>query len=491
MKESEIRNSQVHDKYLDLVRQDAESLLRHKDLFTQSNCPVCLSEDLVDEFTKFGFGYQTCGSCRTLFVNPRPSLELLEDFYAHSESSRFWVTDFFLPMVEARRTKIFHPRAQQIVNLLSLRQGARVGDVGAGYGIFLEELRTLRPDLNLVSIEPSPEMAEICRSKELQVLEGVIENVRGFDGEFDLLCSFELFEHLHSPVEMVNAVFRLLRPGGVFYMTTLNGLGFDVLSVANNHSNDYGPEGMSDTMVSLAQAGVVATGLAGEFALGQWAGRRVAVLAFSPYGRHNNLTQLTQAAALVRKAKQQADLVVVTFHGGAEGDAGAVLSGAAEMYVGEDRGDPRAFAQAVVAAGADLVLGHGPHVLRPLECVQGKLVAYSLGNFVSAGGLSVRNLANVSALLEVALHPQTGDMQALRLWPATFNARRLPVPDPSGRAVWLVNWLGSQSGQQAVGWRPLWLPGFEARAPNFARWLATTQLARCVQASTPAAECPR
>ena len=271
----------------------------------------------------------------------------------------------------------------------------------------------------------------------------------------------------------------------------LAGLGFDVLSVANNHSNDYGPEGMSDTMVSLAQVGVAATGLAGEFALGQWAGRRVAVLAFSPYGRHNNLTQLTQAAALVRKAKQQADLVVVTFHGGAEGDAGAVLSGAAEMYVGEDRGNPRAFAQAVVAAGADLVLGHGPHVLRPLECVQGKLVAYSLGNFVSAGGLSVRNLANVSAVLEVALHRQTGDMQALRLWPATFNARRLPVPDPSGRAVWLVNWLGSQSGQQAVGWRPLWLPGFEARAPNFARWLATTQLARCVQASTPAVECPR
>ena len=103
----------------------------------------------------------------------------------------------------------------------------------------------------------------------------------------------------------------------------------------------------------------------------------------------------------------------------------------------------------------------------------------------------MRNLANVSAVLEVALHPQTGDTQALRLWPATFNARRLPVPDSSGRAVWLVNWLGSQSGQQAVGWRPLWLPGFEARAPNFAGWLATTLLARWVQAPTPAAECPR
>jgi len=257
LKESEIRNSRVHDKYLDLVRQDAESLLRHNDHFMQTNCPICLSEDLIDEFIKFGFGYQTCSSCHTLFVNPRPSLELLEDFYAHSESSRFWITEFFLPMVEPRRTKIFHPRAQQIVNLLSLRQGGSVGDVGAGYGIFLEELRILRPDLKLVSIEPSPEMAEICRSKEFQVLEGVVENVRGFDGEFDLLCSFELFEHLHSPVEMVNAVFRLLRPGGVFYMTTLNGLGFDVLwqweksksIFPPHHLNFSNPKALSDLFI--------------------------------------------------------------------------------------------------------------------------------------------------------------------------------------------------------------------------------------------------
>ncbi len=271
----------------------------------------------------------------------------------------------------------------------------------------------------------------------------------------------------------------------------LAGVGFDVVSVANNHSNDYGPDGISDTMVHLARAGVVATGLAGEFALAQWSGKRVAVLAFSPYGRHNNVTQLTQAARMVRLARRHADLVVVTFHGGAEGDAGAVLAGGDETYAGEDRGNPRRFAQTVVAAGADLVLGHGPHVLRPLECIQGKLVAYSLGNFVSAGGLSARNLANVTAVLEAALHPQTGHLQAVRLWPATFNAQRLPVPDASGRAAWLVNWLGTVSGQSVPGWRPLWLPGFEGRAATFAKWLAGTQLARCVHAATPAPECAR
>lgn len=250
------------------------------------------------------------------------------------------------------------------------------------------------------------------------------------------------------------------------------------VGIANNHSYDYDTEGLQDTLRYLSRAGVAATGMAGKYIVERRGGKRVALLAFSPYARHNHIRRLPEAKRLVRRARAEADLVVVSFHGGAEGDAGAILRGRDETYAGEARGNPRTFARAVVEAGADLVVGHGPHVLRPLECHQGKLAAYSLGNFVAAGGLSTRNLANVTAVLEAALDPDTGRLVAVRLWPATFNARRLPVPDPSGRAVWLVNWLGRQSARHVPGLRPLELSGFATQARVFDNWLATTSIGR-------------
>mgnify|MGYP003337231481 CR=1 FL=1 len=132
-------------------------------------------------------------------------------------------------MAEARREKIFRPRAQKVAELLVDSNDAVIGDVGAGYGLFLEELKKLKKGLHAVAIEPSPQMAQICRSKDLEVIECIIEKVEGNDESFDFLCSFELFEHLRTPKTMIEGAFKLLKPGGKFLLTTLNGLGFDIL----------------------------------------------------------------------------------------------------------------------------------------------------------------------------------------------------------------------------------------------------------------------
>src|SRR4029079_4437742 len=82
-----------------------------------------------------------------------------------------------------------------------------------------------------------------------------------------------------------------------------------------------------------------------------------------------------------RKADRWADLVVVTMHAGAEGSDHQHVRPGNECFLGENRGNSVAFAHSVVRAGADLVVGTGPHVLRGMEWYRGRLIAYSLGNF--------------------------------------------------------------------------------------------------------------
>lgn len=124
----------------------------------------------------------------------------------------------------------------------------------------------------------------------------------------------------------------------------------------------------------------------------------VAVVGFAPHPGAQDVRDIPAAQELVRRAARLAELVVVTMHAGAEGTAAAHVRRGAEIYEGENRGDVVAFSHAVVDAGADLVIGHGPHVLRGMEWYRGRLIAYSLGNFAAyrnlvtygAGGASAR-----------------------------------------------------------------------------------------------------
>lgn len=228
MKEQDIRNPQTHQRYLEMVREDAARFFGNASKLEEALCPACQTSEYQKEFVKFGFSYVSCVSCRTLYVNPRPKVEPLKEFYVRSPSSRYWVEEFFKPVAEARREKIFRPRATLVAKLLPSLATETVGDVGAGFGLFLAELRPFWPQARLVAIEPSPEMAAICRGKGLAVEESTIEDLEGRDGSFGLLTAFELLEHLHTPKDLIEKAFRLLRPGGHLLATTLSGEGFDI-----------------------------------------------------------------------------------------------------------------------------------------------------------------------------------------------------------------------------------------------------------------------
>ncbi len=228
MKEEDIRDLNVFRRYLELSRQDADRIFSDHSKFEKIACPACQSNEQTAEIDKHGFTYVRCRRCETLFVNPRPKLADLQKFYSESESTTFWVNKFFKPKAENRRVLMFRPRAEAIIERFPEMAKGKVGEIGAGFGIFLEELRKLWPDCRSIAIEPSHEMAQICADKGLPVLETMFEDLAVTENDFDLLTTFELVEHLQNPFEFFSKARSCLRPGGALFFTTLSGFGLDI-----------------------------------------------------------------------------------------------------------------------------------------------------------------------------------------------------------------------------------------------------------------------
>jgi hypothetical protein len=216
----------------------------------------------------------------------------------------------------------------------------------------------------------------------------------------------------------------------------LHGLGFDLVNQANNHSMDFGAAGRHQTLAALSAAGIAHTGLPGEVTRVEVKGIRMAFLGFAPYSFDANLLDIPAARELVRRARRRASIVVVLIHAGAEGAGKLHTPHGSERFLGEDRGDPRAFAHAVIDAGASIVLGSGPHVIRGVQRYRGHLIAYSLGNFVGYHTLAGGGVLSDSGILRVTMDAR-GRLQAAR-WISIRLVDGLPRPDRSHAAARLV-----------------------------------------------------
>ena len=179
--------------------------------------------------------------------------------------------------------------------------------------------------------------------------------------------------------------------------------GFDALSLANNHARDFGEAGRTSTMRALRQTGIAHSGREGDFASLRSNGLDIAFLAFAVTRESNLLHDYPLAARIVREQATRHDIVVVSFHGGAEGQGTTRIPFAEEEYYGEPRGNVVRFARSMVDAGADLVFGHGPHVVRGMERYNERLIAYSLGNFATYYGISVADIKGIAPILMATL----------------------------------------------------------------------------------------
>jgi poly-gamma-glutamate capsule biosynthesis protein CapA/YwtB (metallophosphatase superfamily) len=231
------------------------------------------------------------------------------------------------------------------------------------------------------------------------------------------------------------------------YGRYLKEAGFTVLNLANNHTLDFGEEGVRTTLETLRSLGLEALG--GQAIVEMTIkGKKIAVVGFSyqanPYAF--SILEIGRAKEIVSRLKSVHDLVIVSFHGGAEGKTAQQIPNSREIFLGEDRGNVRQFARSVIDAGADLVLGHGPHVLRALEIYKGKLIAYSLGNFLTYGMFNLKGPSGISMILKVGLDPESGKFVEGRLIPVKLINGGIPELDDTRQGIELLRQLTNKGG---------------------------------------------
>jgi capsule synthesis protein PGA_cap len=223
--------------------------------------------------------------------------------------------------------------------------------------------------------------------------------------------------------------------------------GFTHLNLANNHANDLGGAGRESTERVLDSLGIRLYGPLGRIAVDTV--RRgdslttVGLIGFTTYPYAYDLLDIERSAAVVDSVRPLVDLLIVTFHGGAEGAKALRTGEAAESLGAEPRGDLRRWARAVIDAGADAVIGHGPHVLRGMEFYRGRLIAYSLGNFLTYRGFNLAGPLGITGVLRLEFADDR-TLRRARLMPMVQLPTRGPAPDPDAAAIQLVQTLSAE-----------------------------------------------
>ena len=227
------------------------------------------------------------------------------------------------------------------------------------------------------------------------------------------------------------------------YAMRLRDAGFNALGVANNHSLDFGMKGLENTVSALDNVGIQPVG-GKRTAIFNVSGKRIAVAGFTwsrptPYAHH--MLDIPQAVLIVSGLKAENDIVIVSFHGGAEGTAALYLRNVNEEYLGESRGNSVRFSRAVIDAGADLVLGHGPHVPRAIEIYRGKLIVYSLGNFATYSMFNISGPSGMGFVLQAVISAETGNILTFRTRSTGQLHPGIPVIDTENKTEKLLKKL--------------------------------------------------
>lgn len=196
------------------------------------------------------------------------------------------------------------------------------------------------------------------------------------------------------------------------YVNYFKDAGFDLLSVANNHVGDFGDVGRQNTVKLLEEAGIKFAGLIKyPFTTFEKNGIKYGFCAFAPNNGTISINDSKNAIKIVQHLDSTCDIVIASFHGGAEGSSHTHLTRSDELFLGENRGNPHKFARTIIDAGADIVFGHGPHVTRAIDLYKGKFIAYSMGNFATYGRFNLKGLSGLAPIIKLYVN-QKGEFMS-------------------------------------------------------------------------------
>jgi len=262
-------------------------------------------------------------------------------------------------------------------------------------------------------------VSEVLKDADVTIgnLEGTLLNSGGKPKE----CGSP--EHCHS--------FRMPE----HYAGYLKEAGFDFMNLANNHSGDFGIVGRESTVNTLKDYGIKYAGLETDAtSIMQIGNLKIGFAGFAPNWGTCDINNIPKAKEIISELKKKCDLVVVCFHGGAEGSGAQRVKEGTEFYLGEKRGNVVDFSRSVIDAGADLVFGSGPHVSRSVELYEGKLIAYSLGNFCTYGKFGISGVLGYAPIIKVYIDSK-GKFVKGEIISAQQKGRGVPFLDDEHKAA--------------------------------------------------------
>ncbi len=222
------------------------------------------------------------------------------------------------------------------------------------------------------------------------------------------------------------------------YAGCLVDAGFDLLSVANNHVNDFGIAGRVNTIQVLENAGLHFAGFVDRpYTIFVHEGLTVGFCAFSPNSGVMDIRNLSDAESIVRMLSDTCDIVIVSMHGGAEGRDHQHVTRNTEIFLNANRGNVYEFAHRMIDAGADIIIGHGPHVTRAMEIYNDRLIAYSLGNFATYSRFNISGPNGIAPLIKIWIDSD-GKFLGGKITPIMQVGEGGAVPDPDRRVIYKI-----------------------------------------------------
>lgn len=248
LKEYEIRPKDTQRIANDLIIKDIQSIFYKngkldRDCLVKVTCPACGENSISSEFEKGGFNFNRCDFCNTMYVSPRPNDSKLLEYYGHSTYIAYFTKEILEKTKKIRTEKIFKPRAQKIIDLLTNIQLKRniLVDVGGGNGLFLESLDSVGGGFEkYINVEPCNEGVNLTLERGFNAFNGFIKDFN-LNISADLITAFELIEHIFDPISFLNKISSLLSNDGIFILTTPNIEGFDLILLGSKSDNIEAP----------------------------------------------------------------------------------------------------------------------------------------------------------------------------------------------------------------------------------------------------------
>ncbi len=216
--------------------------------------------------------------------------------------------------------------------------------------------------------------------------------------------------------------------------------GFDVVSLANNHIEDFGYIGATSTKKVLKMKGIKYSSKDGEIAEFEIKGITIGLIAFSYGSPPRSIVYPKLPLLEIESLAKKYDILIVSIHAGKEGEKAVHVKDEDEIFLNEPRGNIVKFSREAIDRGASLILGHGPHVPRALEIYKRKLIAYSLGNFCTYGNFNIKGRNGYAPILFVELD-RNGNFISGKIHSFIQIPPGIPVKDEKERAFNLIKKL--------------------------------------------------